>query len=117
MNLIDSDAVIDDIQRGTASTGAISIITLLEVLRGVDEEKRRTVKELLEVSYQVKGVDNEVVLLACSLYGKVRKAGEPIPDADIIIAATAIASDLPLETGDAHFKRLTRYGLKLVEKK
>jgi predicted nucleic acid-binding protein len=116
MRLIDSDALIDDIRRGAAEEGAISVITLLEVLRGVDEEKRREVKELLEKSHEVKGVDNDVVLLACSLYEKVKKAGEPVPDADLIIAATAIAHSLPLETGDAHFNRLTKYGLKLVER-
>jgi predicted nucleic acid-binding protein len=116
MRLIDSDALIDDIRRGVAEEGAISVITLLEVLRGVDEGKRREVKELLEESHRIKGVDNDVVLLACSLYGKVKKAGEPIPDADLLIAATAIANDLPLQTGDAHFKRLTKYGLRLVEK-
>ncbi len=116
MRLIDSDALIEGIRHGSAEEGAISVITLLEVLRGVDEEKRREVKELLEESYQVRGLDNDIVLLACSLYGKVKKAGEPVPDADLIIAATAITHDLSLKTGDAHFKRLTKYGLKLVEK-
>jgi predicted nucleic acid-binding protein len=116
MRLIDSDALIDDIRRGAAEEGAISVITLLEVLRGVDEEKRREVKELLEESHQVKGIDNDVVLLACSLYGKGKRLGEPIPEADLIIAATAIAHNLPLKTRDAHFKRLTKYGLRLVEK-
>jgi len=116
MRLIDSDALIESIRRGVVDEGAISVITLLEVLRGVDEAKRSEVKELLEEGYQVEGLDNDVVLLACSLYGRAKKAGEPILDADLIIAATAIAHDLPLQTGDAHFKRLTKYGLKLVEK-
>ena len=115
MSLIDSDALINDIKKGTIREGTISVITLLEVLRGVPDAKRREVKELLEASYHVKGLDNEVVLRACSLYGEVKRAGEPVPEADLIIAATAIASDLPLETGDTHFKRLTKYGLRLVE--
>ncbi len=116
MSLIDSDALIEDIRQGTIREGTISVITLLEVLRGVPDAKRREVKELLEASYHVKGLDNEVVLRACSLYGKVKKTGEPVPDADLIIAATAIASNLPLEAGDAHFQRLTKYGLKLVKR-
>jgi predicted nucleic acid-binding protein len=115
MRLVDSDSLIDDIKLGAAGEGAISVITLLEVLRGVDEAKRREVKELLEASYKVKGIDNEIVLLVSALYNRLKEAGESIPDADLIIAATAIASDLPLDTGDAHFKRLTKYGLKLVE--
>jgi predicted nucleic acid-binding protein len=117
MNLIDSDAVIDDIQRGTTDTGAISIITLLEILRGVDEEKRRMVKELLEQNYEVYRIDNDVILLTCSLYNQVKKEGEPIPDADLIIAATAISKGSALVTGDRHFQRLTKYGLKLVPRR
>jgi predicted nucleic acid-binding protein len=116
MRLIDSDALIEEIRRGSTDEGAISVITLLEVLRGVDEAKRGEVKELLEESYQVKGLDNSVVLLACSLYGKMKRAGELIPDADLLIAATAIANELPLQTGDAHFKRVSKYGLKLGER-
>jgi len=117
MILIDSDAVIDDIQRGTAGTGAISIITLLEILRGVDEEKRRRVKELLEENYEVQGIDNDVILLTCSLYNQSKKNGETIPDADMIIAATAISKDSALATGDRHFQRLTKYGLRLIPRR
>ena len=37
-----------------------------------------------------------------------------MPDADLLIAATAIAHDLTLETKDAHFVRLKSLGLKLA---
>jgi predicted nucleic acid-binding protein len=36
-----------------------------------------------------------------------------LPDADLLIAATAIANDLVLETNDSHFSRLKPFGLKL----
>ncbi len=114
MTLIDSDVVIDDIQRGATHAGAISTITLLEILRGVDEGKRRAVKELLEQNYEVFGIDNEVVLLVSSIYNQLKEAGATIPDADLIIAATAMTNDSALLTGDRHFQRLTKYGLKLV---
>lgn len=37
-----------------------------------------------------------------------------LPDADLLIAATAIAHDLILETKDAHFLRLKSFGLRLT---
>ncbi len=36
-----------------------------------------------------------------------------LPDADLIIAATAMAHNLILETKDAHFLRLKALGLRL----
>ena len=38
-----------------------------------------------------------------------------MPDADLLIAATAIAHDLILETKDAHFLRLKVLDLKLKD--
>ncbi len=91
MNLFDTDVVIDSIQKRKATPGAISVITLLEVLRGVDEGRRSRVKELLERNYAVRGIDNDVILLTCRLYNQLRRDGEPINEADLIIAATAMA--------------------------
>jgi len=115
MNIFDSDKVIDSIQAGRAAPGAISVITLLEVLRGVDEERRQRVKELLEKNYVVQGMDNAVILLTCRLYNQLKRDGERIEEADLIIAATAMAQDSTLITGDANFRRLTKYGLRLGE--
>ncbi len=40
MKLLDTSIVIDDLRRGVFEEGAISTITLIEVLRGVPPEKR-----------------------------------------------------------------------------
>jgi predicted nucleic acid-binding protein len=39
----------------------------------------------------------------CSLYDSLRAEGTLIPDADLLIAATAISHDIALRTGDEHF--------------
>lgn len=115
MNLLDTSAVIDRIRDGSTARGAISAITLVEILRGVKAEKRVETTELIEQTYPVLQMSNEVVLAYCELYDKVRKKGEQLPDADLLIAATAMANALPLETADDHFKRLKPYGLRLVD--
>jgi predicted nucleic acid-binding protein len=93
--------------------GAISIITLIEVLRGIKTEKRTEVKKLLEKSFNVLNINNTVVETYCGLYETLKKEGKLIPDADILIAATSIAYGLKLKTKDQHFKRLKTQGLKL----
>jgi len=82
-------------------------------LRGVSGEKRRRVKELLEESFELATISNEVIEAYCHLYTKLKSRGLLIPDADLIIAATAIAHNMTLKTKDEHFKRLRDLGLKL----
>jgi len=38
-----------------------------------------------------------------------------LPDADHLIATTAISRDIPLKTGNQHFQRLREFGLRLAE--
>jgi predicted nucleic acid-binding protein len=111
--LIDTSALVEDLRRGVFEEGALSVITLIEVLRGVSEGKRESVKSLLEESYAILGIDNSVVLTYCELYSELRKRGELVPDADLLVAATALAHGLTLVTKDRHFERLEKYGLKL----
>jgi tRNA(fMet)-specific endonuclease VapC len=105
--------VIDSLEYDVPKKGAISIITLLELLRGVSEGKRAELKLHLEECYSVIGIDNEVVLAYCQLFQSLRADGELVPEADMIIAATAISRTLELETFDKHFTRLQSHGLKL----
>lgn len=74
-----------------------------------------------KVLSEIRGFLNGVAVLSptdatADHYGKVRaslaKAGTPIPDNDIWIAATAIEHNLPLAARDAHFKLIT--GLNLI---
>ncbi len=93
--------------------GIISIITFVEVLRGVDSKKRPLVKRLLEESLSVLNLTSDEVETYCDLYNTLKNKGPLLPDADLFIAATAIAHNLTLETTDDHFQRLKPHGLKL----
>jgi len=95
--------------------GSISVVTLIEVLRCIEEEKRAEIKGLLEQSFDVVNLNNKVVTTYCTLNQKLMERGETMPDADLIIAATAISHDLYLKTGDKHFERLKAVGLQLIK--
>ncbi len=113
MKLIDTSWLIELLKTGTYEEGAISIVTLLEVLRGIKADKRKAVKELLEESFEVLGLDNKVIEAYCSLNDELKRRGRTIPDADLLIASTAIAQNLTLKSKDKHFIELRELGLKL----
>ena len=113
MTLLNTDIIIDMLRERKHEVGAISIITLIEVLRGIEADKRKRVKELLEKSFDLINLNNKVVETYCNLYRKLKEDGKPIQDADLLIAATAISNNMALKTKDEHFKILRHYGLKL----
>ncbi len=49
----------------------------------------------------------------CELYGRPEKTGEILNDADLLVAATAVANNLVLVGRDRDFERLLKLGLKL----
>ena len=114
MILLDTDVVIEMLRKRRYEAGAISIITLIEVLRGLRAEKRKKVKELLEESFDVLNINNQVIETYCSIYRNLKEKGVLVPDADILIAATAISNSMALKTRDKHFKELKEFGLKLA---
>ena len=114
MILLDTDVVIEMLRKRRYEAGAISIITLIEVLRGLRAEKREKVKELLEESFDVLNINNQVIETYCSIYRNLKEKGVLVPDADILIAATAISNNMALKTSDKHFKELKEFGLKLA---
>jgi tRNA(fMet)-specific endonuclease VapC len=114
MNLLDTGIIIDIMEKNNYAPAIISPITLLEVLRGIDDKKRPIAKQLLEESFTVLNLDNSIIETYCKIYRKLKQEGIMLPDADLLIAATAIAHDLTLETKDAHFARLKSLGLKLA---
>ena len=114
MILLDTDVVIEMLRKRRYEAGAISIITLIEVLRGLKAEKREKVKELLEESFDVLNINNQVIETYCSIYRNLKEKGMLVPDADILIAATAISNNITLKTKDKHFKELKKFGLKLA---
>ncbi|MGD6807420.1 MAG: type II toxin-antitoxin system VapC family toxin [Candidatus Bathyarchaeia archaeon] len=113
MNLLDTGVVIDNIARDNYSPAIISAITLMEVLRGFEDKKRLQISELLSESFSILNLDNNVIEAYCRIYRRLKQEGNLLPDADLIIAATAIAYNLTLETNDTHFQRLKIHGLKL----
>ena len=115
MNLLDTDIIIELLQKRKHETGAISIIALIELLRGLEDTRKRSkAKELLEKSFNIENLDNKTIETYCNIYQNLKKQGETLPDADLLIAATAIAHNLTLKTRDQHFQRLTKNGLKLT---
>ena len=114
MILFDTDTIIEMLRKKRYELGAISVVTLIEVLRGLNAEKRKRAKVLLEESFDILNLNNEVIETYCSIYQKLRKEGLIIPDADLLIAATAISNNMTLKTRDEHFKRLEFLGLKLI---
>lgn len=115
MNVLDTDIIVQLLRERKHELGAISIITLIEILRGLEARKRPKVKELLEESFNIIGINNQIIQTYCDLYLKLKKEGASIPDADLLIAATAISHNMTLKTRDEHFKRLRELGLKLAQ--
>ena len=115
MSLLDTDIVIQSLREKKFKTGHVSVITLVEILRGLDDDKRSKVKVLLEESFIVDGLDNETIQAYCNLYRRLKEEGASLPDADLLIAATAISRNLTLMTNDKHFTRLSDLGLTLAQ--
>ena len=115
MILLDTEVVIDLLRKMRYEAGSILFITLIEVLRGIEPKRESRVKELLEESFEVLTIDNEVIKIYCKMYRKLKEDGLTVPDADLLIAATAISHSLPLKTRDEHFKRLEEFGLTLTD--
>jgi len=113
MNLLDTDVLIEMLKEKKHGAGIISSVTLIEILRGLETKKRPKVKQLLEESFNLLRIDNKTMETYCTLYHRLKEEGASLPDADLLIAATAIAHNLPLETKDEHFQRLKPLGLKL----
>ena len=101
------------LRRNQFKTGYISVITLIEILRGVKENKRSKVKELLETVFDVLPIDNDVILEYCVLYQKLKERGQLVSDADLLIAATARSRNLTVITNDKDFLRLRNLGVKV----
>lgn len=117
MRLLDTSILIENMKKGIFEAGSISIVTVIEVLRGIKPEKRNRVKKLLEESFEVLPLNNEVILKYCELYDYFKLRGIPISDADLLIAATAIANNVALITKDSNFERMAEIGLKFEVRK
>jgi len=88
----------------------INIISYYEILRGLkdlgDEEKLRGFEEFIQENELI-SIRKETIEKAAEIYANLKKEGNLIEDADILMAAIAIVEDLVLITNNiSHFKRV-----------
>jgi predicted nucleic acid-binding protein len=119
MKLLDTDVLIEIIKKNKIEElrdAYISIITLIEFLRGIkDEEERKVAKENIEKIAKVVNLENKSILIYSTMYRKLKSKGMLIPDADLLQASIAIANNLVLVTKNIrHFKMLEEFGLKIL---
>ena len=118
MVVYDTSVIIDYLRRGKLeelSDGAITIITLLEVLRGVrNKSDREKLKEALKRLFTILPISEDAIQKYCELYGSLKSRGRMIPKADLIIASICIAFNEVLITRDRHFQELRDLGLRVI---
>ena len=89
---------------------AFSIITRYELLRGLKAKQARTQEAAFTLLCQaslILPITDQVVERAATLYGDLHRQGALLPDADLLIAATALDAQRPLITNNlAHFQRI-----------
>jgi tRNA(fMet)-specific endonuclease VapC len=93
----------------------INVISYYEILRGLKDlgskEKLIRFREFIEENELV-WISKETVEKAAEIYAYLKKSGNLIEDADILMAAIAIVEDLTLVTNNpAHFRKVK--GLRL----
>jgi tRNA(fMet)-specific endonuclease VapC len=81
---------------------SFSIITRYEILRGLLQAFDR-----LCAQSHIVPLTDEAVVKASDLYAELRRRGQPIGDADILIAASALVHGLSVVTNnEQHFSRI-----------
>ena len=93
----------------------INIISYYEILRGLkdlgNEERVNRFEDFIQENELI-SIRKETVEKAAEIYAYLKKEGNLIEDADILMAATAIVEELVLITNNIkHFKRVK--GLKV----
>lgn len=129
MILADSDTVIEILRRNPIALAnlqshlqkfgslAVSAMTLYEVERGLHIRQaavQRSHLNTLRPQIHVLPVAEQVAARAVHLYLHLRTSNQFLPDADILIAATALTHNLTLATSNQrHYSRIP--GLALVD--
>lgn len=81
----------------------ISAITRFEILRGLKAKNATSQLAAFDVfcvNNQVLPVNDQVIVRAADIYADLHVRGQLIPDADILIAATALENGLVLATNN-----------------
>ncbi|MDG6998032.1 MAG: type II toxin-antitoxin system VapC family toxin [Nitrososphaerota archaeon] len=106
--IFETSALIHTIRRKSYfEEGTISIITVIEALRGIkDAEKRENTLCLLEQAFEIVDVDLDVAHSYLTLHFELKRKGESCSDADEPIVATAFSEGETLLTADKGFQNL-----------
>lgn len=106
--LFDTSVVIDILRKKREyQYGSISVITLIEVVRGTRDIEMAEVLVLLKQMFQVYDIGDDVILVYSKLYNALKQKRKNIADADLIIIATAHAKNEKLLTKDRNFEALS----------
>src|SRR5215211_2171279 len=126
--LIDSDVIVNHLngQRENIelltelvdSGLATSLMSYAEIYEGILWHYRPSNLESQFLTFlrwvRVLGFDEEMMRRFAAIRGRLRRNGTPLPDADLLIATTALHHDLTLVTRNRrHFERID--GLKLYD--
>jgi tRNA(fMet)-specific endonuclease VapC len=92
-----------------------SILTRYEILRGLYSKQAAAQIERFEglsAGSEILPLSDAVIVRGAEIYAVLRRRGERIEDADVLIAATALVHGLALVTENArHFKRIEGLGV------
>jgi tRNA(fMet)-specific endonuclease VapC len=93
-------------------TLSISVITYYELLRGLkaidNRRKLHLFQEFMSLCLII-NIDSDIAENASDIYDVLRRKGQLVEDADILIAATALVHELIVITDNtAHFERISR---------
>jgi len=116
--LIDTDVLIDyykgRLELPPGNIYYISTMTLYEYIRGT--RKPKEAKKLLEKSFVVIPMSNEIFLKSAEIWRSLKSEGILIDDRDLMIGVTALVLKLRLFTRNKkRYDRLRAYGLQFFE--
>jgi len=119
--LLDTDICIfllrdkHDIRAKMKSVGllncAVSMITVVELMFGAENsdnpQKHRKETELMRDNFQVIPLNYDIADIFAKEKARLRKAGTPIDNFDLLIGSTALANDLIMVTrNQKHFRKI-----------
>ncbi len=93
---------------------SITCINEYELYRGAEGKAEELLGVLLD-SFNIYYMDAKSTAIAVELYKKLRKRKGTADDADILIAAIAMANGEALVTSDRDFERIMPSGAKIVK--
>jgi tRNA(fMet)-specific endonuclease VapC len=95
------------IARKAISMSGVSHYEIKRGLLAVNATRKMQIYEEIRKDLQMLFLDSEEVFdKAAKIHADLKRRGEPIPEADIFIAAIALHHDLILVTDDSHFDRI-----------